>query len=60
MKVRPEEMTLRENPSFIGRRQQNLDYKAETALIFTPKAENETAGIVTFQNEVHFYYMGVT
>jgi xylan 1,4-beta-xylosidase len=60
IKLRPAEITQLENPGFIGRRQQHLYCTAETAMVFTPQAENEIAGIVAFQNEHHFYLMGVT
>jgi alpha-N-arabinofuranosidase len=58
--LRPARITKRENPSFIGRRQQHSYCTVETALVFAPQADNETAGVVAFQNEHHFYYMGIT
>jgi len=45
------------NPSFLGRRQQHLQCSASAALLFTPKAENEKAGLLVFQNEKHFYFL---
>jgi alpha-N-arabinofuranosidase len=60
LKLRPGEITQLGNPSFIGRRQQHLYCIAETAMLFTPETENESAGIVAFQNELHYYYMAVT
>jgi alpha-N-arabinofuranosidase len=45
------------NPSFLGRRQQHLRCSASAALLFTPKAENEKAGLLIFQNEHHFYFL---
>ncbi|MBN2533571.1 MAG: glycoside hydrolase family 43 protein [Spirochaetales bacterium] len=60
IKLKPEEITARENPAFIGRRQQHLHFTVETAMYFIPQSENETAGIVAFQNEINCYYMGVT
>lgn len=45
------------NPSFLGRRQQHLRSSASTALLFTPKTEDEKAGLLIFQNERHFYFL---
>jgi alpha-N-arabinofuranosidase len=45
------------NPSFLGHRQQHLRGSAGVAIDFSPKAENEKAGLVIFQNEKHFYFL---
>jgi alpha-N-arabinofuranosidase len=55
--LRPETCTGNMNPSFLGRRQQHLSGSASTALVFNPKAENEKAGLLVFQNEKHFYFL---
>jgi xylan 1,4-beta-xylosidase len=60
IKLQPQELGQKENPAFIGRRQQHLNCTASAALAFNPKAENETAGIAAFQNESHYYYLGKT
>jgi xylan 1,4-beta-xylosidase len=57
MDVRPETISGKENPSFIGQRQQHLKCTATTSLLFTPVSENEKAGIVIFQSEHNFYYL---
>lgn len=57
MKTRAETISGKENPSFIGRRQQHLKGSIITSLEFSPKNENESAGLVAFQNETHFYYI---
>ncbi|MGA9408631.1 MAG: glycoside hydrolase family 43 protein, partial [Bacteroidota bacterium] len=57
MKVRPETCVDSMNPSFLSRRQQHLSCSATTALLFTPKADNEKAGLLVFQNEKHFYFL---
>jgi len=57
LKLRPESCSGDRNPSFLGRRQQHLRGSASTALLFSPDAENEKAGIVVFQNETHFYFL---
>jgi alpha-N-arabinofuranosidase len=57
IKLRPETCVESMNPSFLGRRQQHLRCSASAALLFTPKAENEKAGLLIFQNEKHFYFL---
>jgi xylan 1,4-beta-xylosidase len=57
IKLRPETCVGSMNPSFLGRRQQHLRCSASAALLFTPKAENEKAGLLIFQNEKHFYFL---
>ena len=44
--LRPEIIEVGVNPSFIGRRQKHKNFTAITKMEFTPKAENETAGMV--------------
>jgi xylan 1,4-beta-xylosidase len=60
LSLRPDRITGLENPSFIGRRQQHSHCTVQTALVFSPRADHDTAGIIAFQNETHFYYMGMT
>lgn len=57
MQVRPQTCTEKQNPSFIGHRQQNLSSTATASLLFATKKENEKAGLLIFQNETHFYYL---
>jgi alpha-N-arabinofuranosidase len=45
------------NPSFIGKRQQHLYCQTEVSVDFSPKGENEKAGLIIFQDENHFYYL---
>jgi alpha-N-arabinofuranosidase len=42
-----------ESPSFIGRRQQHINFEASTKMEFTPKNEHEAAGIALIQNDNH-------
>ena len=42
---RPKPMTGLGNPSFVGRRQQHLEYCVRARMSFTPKAEGEWAGL---------------
>ncbi len=57
IRLRPETCAGSMNPSFLGRRQQHLRCVVSTALVFTPSAENEKAGLLVFQNEKHFYFL---
>jgi xylan 1,4-beta-xylosidase len=57
LKLRPETCSGNGNPSFLARRQQHLRGSASCALTFTPKAENEKAGLLVFQNETHYYFI---
>ncbi|RYY21330.1 MAG: glycoside hydrolase family 43 protein [Cytophagaceae bacterium] len=56
LKLKPETCAETGNPAFIGKRQQHLHCSAETELTFAARAANETAGLVAFQDEKHFYY----
>ncbi len=47
-------------PSFIGRRQQHNYCSASVVLQFNPQNSGDKAGIVAFQNEKHYYFMGLT
>jgi alpha-N-arabinofuranosidase len=49
--------TLR-NPAFLARRQQHTTFEASTALQMPLEAGTE-AGIAAFQNELHWYFLGV-
>lgn len=60
LQLKPETINGLEIPSFIGKRQQHLFCRAETALNFTATAENEQAGLVIFQDEKHFYFLSKT
>jgi len=57
LKLRPETASGTDNPSFVGHRQQHNSCTATTSLQFTPKAENEKAGLIIFQSEHNFYYL---
>jgi alpha-N-arabinofuranosidase len=60
MKLRPETAGGKGNPSFIAHRQQHIQCTATTRLKFSPRAENEKAGIVVFQNEEHYYFLCIS
>ncbi|MDT0643573.1 glycoside hydrolase family 43 protein [Zunongwangia sp. F363] len=57
LKTRPETIEGTSNPTFIGHRQQHLTGEASISLDFKPVSKNESAGIVAFQNESHYYYL---
>ena len=57
MNLRPESCSGDMNPSFLGHRQQHLNGSVSVALDFSPRAENEKAGILVFQSEKHFYFL---
>jgi xylan 1,4-beta-xylosidase len=46
LNLRPEQIFIDSNPSFIGRRQAHKNFTAITKMEFTPKADNEEAGIM--------------
>ncbi len=57
LKLKPATISERGNPSFVAKRQQHMYSTAETELNFNPKAENEKAGLVIYQDETHFYFL---
>ena len=58
IQLRPETCSGKSNPSFIGRRQQHLCGSVSTAMDFVPVSEFEKAGLLVFQNEKHYYFLG--
>jgi alpha-N-arabinofuranosidase len=50
LKVRSQVITEEVNPSFIGRRQQHVDFAVRTVMDFDPEANSESAGLVLLQN----------
>jgi xylan 1,4-beta-xylosidase len=50
LKLRPETIMEPVNPSFIGRRQQHINFICTAHLDFTPLSEHECAGLVLLQN----------
>jgi alpha-N-arabinofuranosidase len=57
LRVRRETCAEHVNPSFLGHRQQHATGSAGVSLDFSPKGENEKAGLLIFQNESHFYFL---
>ncbi|WP_373232966.1 glycoside hydrolase family 43 protein [Cohnella sp.] len=50
LRLKPETITRFENPSFVGRRQQHMNFSVRTAMSFVPVGEGEAAGLVLLQN----------
>jgi xylan 1,4-beta-xylosidase len=57
MRLRPETCAGKGNPSFLGHRQQHAIGSASAAIEFSPRLENEKAGLLVFQNEHRYYYL---
>ncbi|QEN03438.1 glycoside hydrolase family 43 protein [Thiospirochaeta perfilievii] len=48
--TRKEVISNKENASYLGIRQKNYKFDVKTGMCFTPQTENETAGLVLYQN----------
>jgi alpha-N-arabinofuranosidase len=58
LRLRPERLAERVNPSFVGRRQQHIHFSAQTLLDFTPQTEHQCAGLALVQNDqFHFCFV---
>ena len=58
LRLRPQRLSEQTNPSFVGRRQQHINFAAQTALEFAPQNENECAGLALIQNNnFHFLFV---
>jgi len=55
--LKPVTCNEKENPAFIGFRQQHVKGNATTVVNFTPTNDNEKAGLLIFQNEQHYYFL---
>lgn len=51
LRLRPESLADRANPSFVARRQQHMDFAAFTAMDFVPRTAHECAGLALIQND---------
>ena len=62
LRLRGSAVTLndQDSPTFVGRRQTDLACEASTRLSFSPKNENEEAGLVLRGNDKNHYEIGVT
>jgi alpha-N-arabinofuranosidase len=58
LNLRPERLSDQSNPSFVGRRQQDVHFEAQAAFEFNPENDNESAGLVLNQNtDFHFRFV---
>jgi alpha-N-arabinofuranosidase len=58
LRLRPQTLSERANPSFVGRRQQHINFSARAAMDFAPGSANECAGLVLLQsNDYHFRFV---
>jgi alpha-N-arabinofuranosidase len=56
--LRPEQLSEQVHPSFVGRRQQHINFTAQTMLEFSPQSASECAGMVLLQNDnFHFRFV---
>jgi alpha-N-arabinofuranosidase len=60
LRLRPQRLSEPTNPSFVGRRQQHIHFKAQCAIEFTPQNEDECAGLTLIQNNDFHYLFVVT
>lgn len=60
LQVRPQKLSEPTNPSFVGRRQQHIHFRAQCAMEFTPQSEHEYAGLILIQNNDFYYLFAVT
>jgi alpha-N-arabinofuranosidase len=58
--LQPREVALgdRTSPSFLGHRQQHGHFTATTA-VHVPLVAGESAGVAAFQNETHYFFLGI-
>jgi xylan 1,4-beta-xylosidase len=56
--LHPHCLSEQTNPSFIGRRQQHIHFRAQCAIEFAPQSEHECAGLILIQNnDFHFRFV---
>lgn len=60
LRLLPRTLSEQSTPAFVGRRQQHIDFAAETALDFTPGAPGESAGLAVLQSPGHHVTLLVT
>lgn len=60
IKVRPEIIYRNSNPSFLGRRQAHKNFTAITKMSFTPKTDNEQAGLVVTRDVSNMFQLVCT
>ena len=56
---RPQTLTEYDNPSLIACRQQHADFSASVSINVRPATARCDAGLFAFQNETHYFFLGV-
>lgn len=59
LQPRADSIGSRRNPSFLARRQQHANASASTVLSYAPEHEGARAGLVAFQNDEYWYFLGL-
>jgi alpha-N-arabinofuranosidase len=58
LRLRPQHLSEKSNPSFVGRRQQDIHFEVHTEFEFSPHTVNECAGLALLQNpDFHFLFV---
>jgi alpha-N-arabinofuranosidase len=58
LRLRPQRLSEPAHPSFVGRRQQHIHFRAECTIEFTPQSAQECAGLALIQNnDFHFQFV---
>ncbi|THU39169.1 glycoside hydrolase family 43 protein [Niastella caeni] len=57
LQLKPVTVADKSNPAFIGFRQSHVRGFATTTLSFNPASQQEKAGLLVFQNELHYYFL---
>ena len=57
---RPIGLGVHAQPAFVGRRQQHAVMTATTAMRYTPARAGDAAGLVAFQSDSFYYFLGET
>lgn len=52
--------TERGTPALVARRMQHHEFEAETRMIFNPRTDGQSAGILLFKDETHQYFFCVS
>jgi len=60
LKLRPQKLSDQADPSFVGRRQQDIHFTAQTEFEFTTQSSNEYAGLALIQNKDFYFLFAVT
>jgi alpha-N-arabinofuranosidase len=59
IRARSEDLGRRGQASFIGRRQQHANAVASTSMVYWPERSGDKAGLVAFQNDAFYFFLGV-